>query len=124
MRPFALPEIWQLTNYVNAVQISSLPRLFLNSVIVSSLSTILTLVVTSMAAFVFDGLDSFQEVDMTKKIQWGLLATGGIAHAFARGLAMSKTGELAAVGSRSREKADAFAAEFGGPGSCAGVSTT
>jgi len=53
MRPFALPEVWQLTNYVNAVQISSLPRLFLNSVIVSSLSTILTLVVTSMAAFVF-----------------------------------------------------------------------
>ena len=50
---FGLPAIWQFQNYVNAVQISSLPRLFLNSVIVSVCSTFLTLAVTSMAAFVF-----------------------------------------------------------------------
>jgi fucose transport system permease protein len=53
MKPFALPAIWQFQNYVNAIQISSLPRLFLNSVIVSGLSTALTLLVTSLAAFVF-----------------------------------------------------------------------
>jgi raffinose/stachyose/melibiose transport system permease protein len=53
MRPFALPAIWQFQNYVNAIQISSLPRLFINSVIVSSISTALTLIITSMAAFVF-----------------------------------------------------------------------
>ncbi len=53
MRPFALPAVWQIQNYVNAIQISGLPRLFLNSVVVSSVSTVLTLVVTSMAAFVF-----------------------------------------------------------------------
>lgn len=53
MRPFALPDVWQFQNYVNAVQISSLPRLFVNSIIVAVSSTALTLVVTSMAAFVF-----------------------------------------------------------------------
>lgn len=53
MEPFALPAIWQVQNYVNAVQISGLPRLFVNSVIISSLSTVLTLAVTSLAAFVF-----------------------------------------------------------------------
>ena len=50
---------------------------------------------------------------MRPTIQWGLLATGAIAHAFARGLAQSQTGRLLAVGSRSREKADAFGKEFG-----------
>ena len=50
---FGLPAICQFQNYVNAVQISSRPRLFLNSVIVSVCSTLLTLAVTSMAAFVF-----------------------------------------------------------------------
>lgn len=53
VRPFNLPEVWQFQNYVNAIQISSLPRLFLNSIIVAAASTAVTLVVTSMAAFVF-----------------------------------------------------------------------
>jgi raffinose/stachyose/melibiose transport system permease protein len=53
MKPFALPAVWQFQNYANAIQMSNLPRLFLNSVIVSSASTALTLLVTSMAAFVF-----------------------------------------------------------------------
>jgi len=46
------------------------------------------------------------------KIQWGLLATGAIARAFARGVKQSQRGEVAAVGSRSSEKAAAFGAEF------------
>jgi len=50
---------------------------------------------------------------MSDKVRWGLLATGAIAKAFARGVKASRTGELAAVGSRSSEKADAFGAEFG-----------
>ncbi|MDA0578535.1 MAG: aldo/keto reductase [Verrucomicrobia bacterium] len=50
---------------------------------------------------------------MSEKVQWGILATGAIAKAFARGLKQSQTGALAAVGSRSAEKAAAFAAEFG-----------
>lgn len=46
------------------------------------------------------------------KLRWGILATGNIAKAFARGVQHSKTGELVAVGSRSQEKANAFAKEF------------
>ncbi|MEI6564240.1 MAG: Gfo/Idh/MocA family oxidoreductase [bacterium] len=46
------------------------------------------------------------------KIQWGLLATGAIAGAFARGVKQSQMGELAAVGSRSAEAAAAFGGEF------------
>lgn len=45
-------------------------------------------------------------------LRWGILATGGIAHAFARDLRLAGL-NLAAVGSRSQEKADAFASEFG-----------
>lgn len=44
--------------------------------------------------------------------RWGILATGGIAHAFARDLRTAGL-ELAAVGSRRQGSADAFAAEFG-----------
>ncbi len=52
---------------------------------------------------------------MSEKIRWGLLAAGTIARAFARGLAQSQTGTLLAIGSRTPEKAAAFAAEFGAP---------
>jgi raffinose/stachyose/melibiose transport system permease protein len=53
LKPFNLPEIWLFTNYTNAIKISGLPRLFLNSIIVSMISTGLTMIVTSMAGFVF-----------------------------------------------------------------------
>jgi len=52
---------------------------------------------------------------MSKRVRWGLLATGAIAKAFARGVQTSQTGELVAVGSRSLEKAKAFGSEFGIP---------
>mgnify|MGYP006299879871 FL=1 len=51
--PFSLPDVPQFSNYVEAVQISSLHRLFLNSVFVSGLSTVVNLLVVSMAAYVF-----------------------------------------------------------------------
>ena len=50
---------------------------------------------------------------MSDKLAWGIIGAGGIARAFARGLATSKTGELVAIGSRSQESADKFGAEFG-----------
>ncbi|GAA3652345.1 Gfo/Idh/MocA family protein [Microbacterium marinilacus] len=46
------------------------------------------------------------------RLRWGILATGGIAHAFASDLRTAGL-DLAAVGSRSQASADAFAAEFG-----------
>ena len=45
--------MWQWQNYANAIRIASLPRLFVNSVIVSCVSTGLNMFITSMAAFVF-----------------------------------------------------------------------
>jgi len=50
---------------------------------------------------------------MAGKLRWGIIGTGGIAHTFARGLAHSMTGQLLAVGSRSREAAGKFGREFG-----------
>lgn len=47
------------------------------------------------------------------KLKWGIIGTGAIAHKFARSLKESRTGELVAVGSRSKETADKFGAEFG-----------
>lgn len=44
-------------------------------------------------------------------LRWGILATGGIAHSFARDLRTAGL-DLVAVGSRSQASADAFAAEF------------
>ncbi len=49
------------------------------------------------------------------KLRWGILATGNIARAFARGVQHSKTGTLVAAGSRSQDKANAFAKEFNIP---------
>ncbi len=52
---------------------------------------------------------------MTSKLSWGIIGTGAIARTFAAGLAKSDTGALAAVGSRTREAADKFGAEFNVP---------
>ena len=46
-------------------------------------------------------------------IRWGVLATGGIAAAFAGDLARVPGAELAAVGSRNLPSAEAFAREHG-----------
>ena len=51
---------------------------------------------------------------MAGTLGWGILGAGRIAGAFARGVAHSKTGRLVAVGSRSKEKAEAFVADFMG----------
>jgi len=45
---------------------------------------------------------------MADTLNWGILATGGIANTFAKGLADSRTGRLVAVGSRTRESAERF----------------
>ena len=48
-----------------------------------------------------------------KIIKWGILGTGAIASAFARDLVFAKNTEKTAVGSRTKESADKFAAEHG-----------
>lgn len=49
---------------------------------------------------------------METKLKWGLLASGRIANAFAKGVLASNSGQLVAVGSRSQEKADEFANQY------------
>ncbi len=49
---------------------------------------------------------------MANKLQWGLIGTGTIAREFAASLAQSETGELAAIGSRTEQKAAEFARDF------------
>ena len=48
-----------------------------------------------------------------KKIKWGIIGLGSIANKFATDLLTIEDAELYAVGSRSQEKADAFAQKFG-----------
>ena len=47
---------------------------------------------------------------MTTK--WGILATGSIAHTLAKAIDQSDTGELVAIGSRTKENADNFAEQY------------
>jgi dihydrodiol dehydrogenase / D-xylose 1-dehydrogenase (NADP) len=52
---------------------------------------------------------------MTDKIRWGILSTGRIAKQFAEGLSVLSDAEIAAVGSRAQETADAFGDKYGVP---------
>ncbi len=56
---------------------------------------------------------------MSETTRWGILATGRIAHDFATNLREVPGAELVAVGSRSADGAEKFAAEFAGPGGSA-----
>jgi predicted dehydrogenase len=48
-------------------------------------------------------------------LRWGILAPGGIAHSMASALRARTRQQVQAVGSRSLERAEAFAREFGAP---------
>ena len=50
----------------------------------------------------------------SEKFSWGILGPGGIAQAFAKDLALLQGHTIGAVGSRSLENAQKFAATFGG----------
>ena len=52
---------------------------------------------------------------MNDNIRWGILGTGSIARQMAEALAILPDAELTAIGSRSRDKAEAFGQEFGVP---------
>lgn len=52
---------------------------------------------------------------MSNRLRWGLIGTGAIATAFARGLRHTRNGESWAVASRTQEKAEKFGADFGIP---------
>jgi predicted dehydrogenase len=52
---------------------------------------------------------------MHETVRWGILGPGRIARKFALALRESEDAILAAVGSRSRDRAEAFAREYGAP---------
>ncbi|MEX6504743.1 Gfo/Idh/MocA family protein [Jiella sp. M17.18] len=54
---------------------------------------------------------------MTRPVRWGVLGTGQIARRFAGDMRLSRTGRIAAVGSRSADKAARFAGAIGAQGS-------
>jgi len=56
-----------------------------------------------------------QPLPADRPVRWGILATGGIARSFVAELALLEECEVAAVGSRRQESADAFALEYGVP---------
>lgn len=56
---------------------------------------------------------SLSAITSLSPLRWGILGAGRISGIFARGVSVSQTGRLAAVGSRSQEKAGRFALEYG-----------
>ncbi|HEU5080240.1 MAG TPA: Gfo/Idh/MocA family oxidoreductase [Opitutaceae bacterium] len=48
-----------------------------------------------------------------RRVRWGILATGGIARTFAKGVATSESGEVIAVASRNADSARVFAEQQG-----------
>jgi predicted dehydrogenase len=50
-----------------------------------------------------------------RPVRWGILATGRIAHSFAKALRLLPGAEIAAVGSRRKEAAEAFARQYDVP---------
>ncbi len=46
-------------------------------------------------------------------LNWGVIGAGGIARVFCNGMRFSKTGRIAAIASRSKERVDALADTFG-----------
>jgi predicted dehydrogenase len=51
-------------------------------------------------------------MDTSKKVRWGIIGPGGIAHKFAEDIQKVPNAELLAVASRSKAKADAFAKQY------------
>jgi len=52
---------------------------------------------------------------MSTKVRWGIVGTGWVANNFAEATKLLPEAELAAVGSRSRESAEAFGEKHGIP---------
>lgn len=49
--PFSLPAVWQVQNYINAIELSGIGRMMINSVIVSFCAMALNVLVAAMIAY-------------------------------------------------------------------------
>jgi raffinose/stachyose/melibiose transport system permease protein len=69
--PLALPERWNLDNYRFLFEVSNVDKSFINSVIVTGFSVIITLILASLAAFAISRM-----ITVTGKILFALFTIG------------------------------------------------
>ncbi|AZO79689.1 MULTISPECIES: carbohydrate ABC transporter permease [unclassified Bosea (in: a-proteobacteria)] len=71
--PFGLPETWEWENYTGILFSGRYWQLLWNSLVISSLTVVLTLIVASMAAFVFAHIHFFGSSMLLSYLTMGLL---------------------------------------------------
>src|SRR5439155_24568479 len=71
--PFGLPTIWEFSNYADILLSRRYWLLLRNSLIISTSSVVLTLIVSSMAAFVFAHVKFFGSRMLLSYFTMGLL---------------------------------------------------
>lgn len=71
--PFGLPETWEWRNYTDILFSSRYWQMLWNSLVISGLTVMLTLIVASMAAFVFAHIHFFGSSMMLSYLTMGLL---------------------------------------------------
>jgi len=73
MNPFGLPQVWEWSNYADILLSQRYWQLLRNSMVIATLSVVLTLIVASMAAFVFAHITFFGSRMLLSYITMGLL---------------------------------------------------
>jgi raffinose/stachyose/melibiose transport system permease protein len=73
VNPFGLPSVWEFDHYASILGSSRYWRLLANSLIISTLTVILTLIVASMAAFAFAHIRFFGSSMLLSYLTAGLL---------------------------------------------------
>ena len=71
--PFGLPQVWEWENYASILGTSRYWQLLMNSMIISTLTVIITLIVASMAAFAFAHIKFFGSAMLLNYLTMGLL---------------------------------------------------
>jgi raffinose/stachyose/melibiose transport system permease protein len=71
--PFGLPSVWEWENYAGILRSARYWTLLKNSLIISSLTVVLTLITASMAAFVFAHIRFFGSTMLLNYVTMGLL---------------------------------------------------
>ena len=71
--PFGLPQVWEWENYGGILLSKRYWQLLGNSLVISTMTVVLTLIVASMAAFVFAQIKFFGSAMLTGYITMGLL---------------------------------------------------
>ena len=71
--PFGLPQVWEWENYGGILMSKRYWQLLGNSLVISTMTVVLTLIATSMAAFVFAQIKFFGSAMLMSYITMGLL---------------------------------------------------